>query len=543
MPASAAEPKFHTSGLIRLTRPQMFATMTGLMLAVLLAALDQTIVGTAEPRIIAQLSGFDRYPWVSTTYLLTSTLAVPIFAKLSDMYGRKWFFLGGATMFVLTSALCGAAGKMNFLGIDGMNQLIVFRGLQGIGAGMMMGLAFTIIGDVFSPAERGKYQGFFAAAWGLASIFGPTLGGWLTDHISWRAAFYVNLPVGLVAIVAIYLQFPELHPEGVLRRLDWAGLISLILCIVPLLLALTWVTDYGWSSTRVEALLAWSVVMLAVFLRAETKALEPLIPLTLFSNPIISLCSVAVFVLGMGMFGVIIYLPLFMQGVMGVSATQSGNLLTPLMMGAVVGSVVTGQLNLRLQSYKLAAVSGSILVAAGMILFARMGEATHRMDVILAMIVAGTGMGLLQPVYTVAVQNVAPRKYMGAATASTAFFRSIGSTMGVAIFGSVLLTGYHRDLMTGIPPDTSPEALRLFSNPLLLGQMRPKLDAAFGPSPAGLRLLQTLLANVRIGLLHGLQHIFFASAVIMCLAVVLHLVLRDVPLRRYHVAEAEIPVA
>ena len=541
MPASAVEPKFHTSGLIRLTRPQMFATMAGLMLAVLLAALDQTIVGTAEPRIIAQLSGFNRYPWVSTTYLLTSTLAVPIFAKLSDMYERKWFFLGGTTTFVLTSALCGAAGTFTFLPIDGMNQLIIFRGLQGIGAGMMMGLAFTIIGDVFSPAERGKYQGFFAAAWGLASMFGPTLGGWLTDHVSWRAVFYVNLPVGLIAIAAIYFQFPDLHPEGVSRRLDWAGIISLILCIAPLLLALTWVTDYGWGSTRVEALLAFSLVMLAVFLRAETKAIEPLIPLTLFRDPIVVLCSISVFVLGMGMFGVIIYLPLFMQGVLGASATQSGNLLTPLMMGAVVGSVVTGQLNLRLGSYKIAAVSGSILVAIGMILFARMGDATQRMDVILAMILAGTGMGLLQPVYTVAVQNVAPRKYMGAATASTAFFRSIGSTMGVAVFGSVLLTSYHHDLMAGIPADTPPAALKLFSNPLLLGQLRPQLDATFGHSAAGLHLLQMLMANVRTGLLHGLQRIFFASAVIMTLAIILHVMLRDVPLRRHHLPETEIP--
>jgi EmrB/QacA subfamily drug resistance transporter len=542
MPASAVEPKFHTSGLIRLTRPQMFATMTGLLLAVLLAALDQTIVGTAEPRIIAQLSGFDRYPWVSTTYLLTSTLAVPIFAKLSDMYGRKWFFLGGATMFVLTSALCGAAGKFTFLLIDGMNQLILFRGLQGIGAGMMMGLAFTIIGDVFSPAERGKYQGFFAAAWGLASIFGPTLGGWLTDHVSWRAAFYVNLPVGLIAIAAIYFQFPELHPEGVERKLDWAGVVSLILCIVPLLLALTWVTDYGWTSTRVESLLAFSVVMLAVFLRAETRAIEPLIPLSLFRNPIISLCSICVFLLGMGMFGVIIYLPLFMQGVLGASATQSGNLLTPLMMGAVAGSIVTGQLNLRLGSYKLAAVSGSVLVAAGMILFARMGAATQRADVILAMIVAGMGMGLLQPVYTVAVQNVAPRKQMGAATASTAFFRSIGSTMGVAIFGSVLLTSYHRDLTAGIPPGTPPAALKLFSNPLLLSHMGPQLDAAFGQTAGGRQLLRMLMANVRMGLLNGLERIFFASAVIMTLAIVLHVMLRDVPLRRHHAPEPEIPV-
>ena len=543
MPAPAVEPQFHTSGLIRLTRPQMFATMTGLLLALLLAALDQTIVGTAEPRIIAQLSGFDRYPWVSTMYLLSSTLAVPIFAKLSDMYGRKWFFLGGSVIFVLTSALCGAAGTFTFLPIDGMNQLIIFRGLQGIGAGMMIGLAFTIIGDVFSPAERGKYQGFFAACWGFASIFGPTLGGWLTDHISWRAVFYVNLPVGLIAIAAIYFEFPELHPEGVERRLDWAGVISLILCIVPLLLALTWVTNYGWSSVRVETLLAWSAVMLAVFLRAETKAIEPLIPLSLFRNPIICLCSIAVFVLGMGMFGVIIYLPLFMQGVLGVSATQSGSLLTPLMMGAVAGSILTGQLNLRLGSYKLSAVSGSVLVAAGMILFARMGESTQRIDVVVAMIVAGFGMGLLQPVYTVAVQNVAPRKYMGAATASTVFFRSIGSTMGVAIFGSVLLTGYHRDLMAGIPSDTPPEALKLFSNPLLLAQMRPQLLAAFGPSPGGLLVLQRLMSNVRTALLHGLQHIFLASAIIMSLAVLLHLALKDVPLRRHHAPEPEVPVA
>lgn len=541
MAAPVVEPKFHTSGLIRLTRPQMFATMTGLLLAVLLAALDQTLVGTAEPRIIAQLSGFDRYPWVSTTYLLTSTLAVPIFAKLSDMYGRKWFFLGGAVMFVLTSALCGAAGTLTFLPIDGMSQLIVFRGLQGIGAGMMMGLAFTIIGDVFSPAERGKYQGFFAAAWGLASIFGPTFGGWLTDHVSWRAAFYVNLPVGLIAIVTIYLQFPELHPEGVSRKLDWAGIASLILCIVPLLLALNFATDYGWSSPRIEGLLAFSAVMLLVFLRAESKAIEPLIPLSLFRNPIISLCSVAVFLLGMGMFGVIIYLPLFMQGVMGVSATQSGNLLTPLMMGAVAGSIITGQLNLRLQSYKHAAVAGSLLVAAGMILFARMNGATQRLDIVLAMIIAGTGMGLLQPVYTVAVQNVAPRKYMGAATASTAFFRSIGSTMGVAIFGSVLLTSYHQDFVKGVPAGTPPNALALFSNPLRLAQMRDKLEAAFGHSPAGLHMLQTLLINVRAGLLHGLQRVFFASAVLMTLAVILHIILPDVRLRRYH-AEPEIPV-
>src|SRR6201990_2317587 len=198
------ESHFHTSGIVRLTRPQLVGTMTGLVLAMFLAALDQTIVGTAEPRIIASLSGFNRYPWVATAYLLCSTISVPIFAKLSDIYGRKWFLLGGSIIFIVTSGLCGAAGNFAFLHIDGMNQLILFRGMQGIGAGMMMGLIFTIVGDIFSPAERGRYQGFFSGVWGLAAIFGPTLGGWLTDHISWRATFYVNLPVGIIAIAAIY---------------------------------------------------------------------------------------------------------------------------------------------------------------------------------------------------------------------------------------------------------------------------------------------------------------------------------------------------
>ncbi|HYA17902.1 MAG TPA: MFS transporter, partial [Bryobacteraceae bacterium] len=220
--ASVAQTEFQTSGLVRLTRSQLIGTLGGLLFALLLAAIDQTIVGTAEPRIIASLSGFNRYPWVATAYLLSSTIAVPIFGKLSDIYGRKGFFLFGTSLFVIASALCGAAGNLNFTGLDGMNQLILFRGLQGLGAGMMIGLIFVIIGDIFSPAERGKYQALFAAVWGFASMFGPTAGGWLMDAFSWRATFYVNLPVGILAVIAIYLQFPSLHKKGVDRKIDWA---------------------------------------------------------------------------------------------------------------------------------------------------------------------------------------------------------------------------------------------------------------------------------------------------------------------------------
>jgi EmrB/QacA subfamily drug resistance transporter len=396
---------------------------------------------------------------------------------------------------------------------------------------MMMGLAFTIIGDVFSPAERGKYQGFFAATYGLASIFGPTLGGWLTDHVSWRACFYVNLPVGIVAILAIYLYFPYWRPEGVKRTIDWSGVTSLILSIVPLLLALTWVTDYGWASARVMSLMAISVLMLAVFIRAEGRAVEPLIPLVLFRNSIISMSAVASFILGMGMFGVIIYLPLFMQGVLGVSATESGNLLTPLLLASVVGSILTGQMNLRFRTYKPSAVVGSVFIAAGMILFARMDASTSHGEVLIGMLVAGFGMGQLMPVYTVAIQNAAAREHMGAASALPTFCRSIGSTVGVAIFGTILLTNYQRDFARSTPPGTPENLLRPFANPLMLPQIRPRLDSLFAGYADGLGLLKSLLGDVRSALVHGINLIFVTSAVMMTLAVVLNLLLRSVPLK------------
>jgi EmrB/QacA subfamily drug resistance transporter len=529
--STAAQADFLTSGIVRLTKPQLVGTMLGLLLSVLLASLDQTIVGTAEPRIIAQLSGFDRYPWVSTNYLLTSTLAIPIFARLSDIYGRKWFFLTGAAIFIFTSALCGASGEFGFLPIDGMNQLIVFRGLQGIGGGMMMGLAFTIIGDVFSPAERGKYQGLFAATYGLSSIFGPTLGGILTDHVSWRACFYVNLPVGIVAIIAIWLEFPYWKPEGVKRKIDWAGVFTLILCIVPLLLALTWVRYYGWGAPRVVLLLIFSALVLVLFLRIERKAIEPLIPLILFRSSVISVASVASFILGMGMFGVIIYLPLFMQGVLGSTATESGNLLTVLLLASVVGSILTGQINLRFRTYKPSAVIGSLMITAGMVLFARMDAMTQRHDVVLAMLVAGFGMGLLMPVYTVAIQNAASREHMGAASALPTFFRSIGSTIGVAVFGAVLLVNYQRDFRHDLPASLPASLREPFSNPLTLPQRLPELTQLFGRQPGGLELLKSLMTDVRAGLVHGINLIFVLSTVIMAIAVVLNLCLRSIPLR------------
>ncbi len=320
-------------------------------------------------------------------------------------------------------------------------------------------------------------------------------------------------------------------PRGSSRQLDWAGFATLIGTVVPLLLALTWATSYGWGSTRVVSLLVTSVVMLGLLLYSESKAAEPIIPLVLFRDPVIGVCSAAAFVLGMGMFGTIIYLPLFMQGVLGVSATESGNLLTPLLMGVVVSSIIGGQAISRTGEYKRQGVIGSVLIAAGMVLFARMDVDTSRLYVAGSMVLAGFGMGLLQPVYTLAVQNVAPREAMGAATSSTIFFRSIGSTVGVAAFGSVMLTQYHNEFTKAMPPGVPPQALPFFENPLLLVQVRPQLEQLFGGVPNGLQLLQTLLLDVKLALMHGLQEIFFWSAVIMVVSIVLHLMLKPVPLR------------
>jgi len=520
------------TGLHNLTKRQLAGTLTGLLLTLFLAALDQTIVGTAMPRIIGQLNGFDRYPWVTTAYLLTSTIAVPIFAKLSDIYGRKWFFLAGTTLFVTASAFCGGAGQITWVPGDGMTQLIVFRGIQGLGAGMIVGLLFTIIGDIFAPAERAKFQGLFAAVWGLASIFGPTLGGWITDQWSWRWTFWVNLPVGALAALSILIEFPYFRPQGVKRVIDWLGVITLSACLIPLLLALTWVTDYGWGSQRVISLLAVAAAMLIAFLLVERAAAEPLLPLGLFREPVIAVSSIAVFLLGCGTFGVILYVPLFMQGVQGISATRSGSLLTPLLLAAVGSSIAAGNTIGRTGKYRLIAIVGSAVATVGMFMMAAMDVNTTHEQVVLNMILAGLGIGVMQPIYTLAVQNVAPRAQMGAATASTQFFRSIGATLGVAVFGSILLTRYHHEFQSSIPPGTPPQALAPFSNPVLLVQIRPQLEMRFGQRPGGIELLHQLFENMRNALVSGMHSIFFMAAILMVIAVIANFFLREVPLRK-----------
>ncbi|MGI8855849.1 MAG: MDR family MFS transporter [Thermomicrobiales bacterium] len=525
--AKAAGGSFHT-----LTQRQIIGTMTGVMLTLLLAALDQTIVGTAMPRIIAQLNGFERYAWVTTVYLLTSTAAVPIFGKLSDIYGRKWFYLGGAVLFVVASALCGAAGSIPGVPGDGMTQLIIFRGLQGVGGGIIMAITFTIIGDIFPPAVRGKYQGLLSAVWGMSSVFGPTLGGWITDSFSWRWIFYINLPVGILAITALFFAFPYFKPEGVKRVIDFAGVATLLAALVPLLLALTWVTNYGWGAPRVVGLLIVAAIMIAAFILAESRAVEPLLPLSLFRDRVIALSTVSVFLTGMAMFGSILFIPLFMQTVIGVSATQSGSLLTPMMVIWSVGSISAGQLVARMGRYKMVVLVGMALMTVGLFLLARMTADTTRPTVVAFMLLIGMGMGLTMPIFTLIVQNAAPQRQIGAATATVQFFRQIGSTVGAAIFGSIMLTRYQSHFSGAVPAGMPASALTAFKDPLQLAQVLPRLQAQFAALPNGPQLLQTLLANTRDALVYAITGVFLISAVLTAIAFATDFWLKEVPLRK-----------
>ena len=520
-----------SAGFHALTRRQLIGTVAGLMLTLLLASLDGTIVGTAMPRIIAQLNGFERYAWVTTVYLLSSTIAVPIFGKLSDIYGRKWIFLGGAVIFVAASALCGAAGDLP-LPLDGMNQLILFRGIQGLGGGMISGIVFAVIGDIFPPAQRAKFQGLFSGVFGLSSVFGPTLGGWITDNFSWRWVFYVNLPVGIVALLVLFFFFPYFKPEGVKRSIDWAGVATLIGSLVPLLLALTWVSEYGWGATRVIAGLVIGVVVLGAFLFFESRAEEPILDLKLFKNSIFSVSAVALFMTGMGMFGAILFIPLFMQGVIGTSATQSGSLLTPLMLTLIVGSIASGQLIGRTGRYKVQAILGLAIMTGGLLLLAGMHTDTTRGTVVRNMIVVGLGLGLTMPVYTLVVQNSVERRQIGAATAATQFFRQIGGTVGTAIFTSIMLGRFRSDFAAGVPAGTPPQVVAAFGNPLQLAQILPQLQAQFGQTPAGAQLLQALLGHVKESLVYAIQGSFLLGAVLMAAACVVNFFLKEVPLKK-----------
>ncbi|WP_261665014.1 MDR family MFS transporter [Deinococcus sp. Marseille-Q6407] len=435
------------------TEAERKITLTGLMVVFLLAALSQNVVGTAMPRIIEDLKGFNLYTWVTTAYLLAGTVMVPIYGKLSDLYGRKPVLIFGIVVFLLGSALCGLAGEPflgNFLG-GGMNQLIAFRAVAGFGGAALFTTAFTILADMFEPAERAKFGGLFGAIFGLSAVLGPIIGGFLTDSLSWRWTFYVNLPLGLLALFLIVAKMPRLGQRSG-GKIDFLGALFILGATIPLLLALTWGgITYPWDSTTILSLLGGAFVSLLAFLFAESRASDPIIPLSLFRIPMFRTGNLASFVINMAFFGVVMFLPLYMQMVLGVSPTKSGMSMLPLMAGLMGSSILAGNVVAKTGAYKPWMIGGGIVLVFGMWLLTGLQAESTLTDLYWRMFIVGLGLGPAQSLFTLAIQNAVPVRELGVATSSSQFFRQIGSTIGAAVFGTLLMNNLHTELPKHLP--------------------------------------------------------------------------------------------
>ena len=420
---------------LHITARQRTEILVAILLAMFLSALDQTIVSTALPSIVSQLHGNDLYTWVVTIYLLTATVTGPIYGKLSDLFGRRPIILFGVGLFLIGSALSGLSQEMW--------QLIAARGIQGLGAGAIFPIALAVIGDLFAPAERAKYQGLFGAIFGVAALIGPALGGLLTDHASWHWVFFVNLPIGLVSMVIIARLLPAVkHPERV-DAIDYLGAAVFAAALVPILIGLTNKTGNEWTDPIVGGLILFGFVMLAVFVWVESRAVEPIVPLGLFRNRTFAVSMTTVFLAAFGFFGSIIWLPRWFQVVAGSSATESGYQVLPLLAGLIVSSVVSGQVISRTGRYKWLITAALAIMTVGLFLMTHLEADTPLPQLWLWMVITGIGIGPTLAAFTVVVQNASPVAQLGSATSAMTFFRQIGGTVGLAIagttFGSALV--------------------------------------------------------------------------------------------------------
>ncbi|WP_428963714.1 MDR family MFS transporter [Micromonospora fluostatini] len=493
-------------------RPNVRLVLVGLMIAMMLAMLDNMIVSTALPRIVGEFGGLNHFTWVVTAYVLGTTVSTPIWGKLGDLYGRKGVFLASVGIFLVGSVLCGMAGSAVLGGPDGgMMQLIAFRAVQGLGAGGLMVGVMAIIGDLVPPRERGRYQGLIAGTMAVAMVAGPLVGGFVTDHLSWRWAFYVNLPVGGVALVLLIvtLKLPRYRTE---HRIDWLGASLLSVGITALVLITTWGGhEYAWRSPQILGLTALALLSLVAFGVVERRAAEPILPLHLFANRNFALISVVGFLLGFAMYGAMNFLPLYQQTVQGASATGSGLLLLPLMFGMLTVSLVVGRAITRTGRYRIFPIVGGVVMTGGMALLILLDVATSRVESSLYLLVLGVGMGFLMQTSMLIAQNSVEQRDLGAASGAATFFRSIGGSFGISLFGAIF-------------------ANRLAGSPA---------GGSFGGGEAGagldLERLRELPEQARElvlgGLADGISHVF-AWAVLFTAAIpVLAWFIREVPLR------------
>ncbi|MDA8391679.1 MAG: MDR family MFS transporter [Actinomycetota bacterium] len=455
-----------------LTHRQIMVVFSGLMLGMLLAALDQTIVSTALPTIVGDLHGLSHLSWVVTAYLLASTATAPLYGKLSDLYGRKKVFQSAIVLFLAGSALSGLA--------QSMTQLILFRAIQGLGGGGLIVLAMTIIGDIVSPRERGRYQGYFGAVFGVASVAGPLVGGYLVDGPGWRWVFYVNIPIGAVALVVTSIVLPAARKRE-RHRIDYAGAVLVMGGVSALLLVTVWGgSTYHWLSPVIVGLGVGGVALLVAFVFTERRAAEPIMPLELFRFRVFDVSSAMSFVVGAAMFGAIVYLPTYLQVVHGVSASTSGLLLLPLMGGVLSASVLSGQIIARVGRYKMFPVTGTAVISVGMWLLSGLQAGTSYVMASVYMAVVGLGIGMVMQVLVLAVQNGLGHRYLGVSTSLVSFFRSMGGAFGTALLGAVLTSRLSSQLVRVVPPGVPVNrlALAVTGSPAQLDRLPPALHRA-----------------------------------------------------------------
>lgn len=488
--------------------------IAGTLLGLLVAAINQTTVSTALPRIVGDLGGLNLFSWVFTSYMLTSTTTVPLAGKLSDIFGRKPFFLGGITIMLATSVGAGTSGSIE--------QLIAWRFFQGIGAGMIMGNAFAIIGDLFPPAERGKYQGLFTGVFGVASVVGPTLGGFLTDAISWRAIFFMNMPIGILAFWMLWQYYPRKAAGGARRPVDYSGAALLGMTTVPLLLALVWAgSEFAWASVEIIGLFTFSGVALIAFVLNESRVPEPIIPLMLFQSRFFAVATFLSFITGMGLFGAVNYMPMFVQGVLGTSAASSGFVTSPMMMTMVVASTVSGIWATRIGRYRPFIITGSALITVGMVLLTRLDTNSSAIMAVPPMIVIGMGIGSSMPIVNLVLQNSVSHQMLGVVSSSAQFFRQIGGTLGVAIFGTLvtnqLQSSLDRELGQDIIARTPPNLIETLEEPrtLLSPDALDRLETGFvALGSGGAELYDRAVEAMRLAMSDAVGLVFIASVAV-----------------------------